>query len=49
MQQSLIDVVPGAAGFPHARLAEASHFLQADRAVEIAQRLVTFFATTPSR
>ncbi len=42
-QQSLIDSIPGAAGQPHDRLAEASHFLQDDRGVEIARRLAEFF------
>jgi pimeloyl-ACP methyl ester carboxylesterase len=34
--------VPGAAGQPHARLAEAAHFLQDDQGPEIARRLVAF-------
>ncbi|MEM7155063.1 MAG: haloalkane dehalogenase [Myxococcota bacterium] len=42
-QQQLIMSVPGAAGLPHARLPEASHFLQDDQGVEIAERLVPFF------
>ena len=41
-QQSFIDNVPGAAGKPHARLEEASHFLQDDQGEEIARRLVEF-------
>lgn len=40
MQDALICGVPGAAGQPHARLAEASHFLQDDQGAEIARRLV---------
>jgi haloalkane dehalogenase len=44
-QQIFIDNVPGAAGQPHDRLAEASHFLQDDQGEEIARRLVEFFAT----
>jgi|GEM_PF-116105 len=44
-QQDLIDTIPGAAGQPHDRLPEASHFLQDDQGVEIATRLVDFFAT----
>ena len=34
--------VPGAVGQPHARLPEASHFLQDDQGPEIARRLVAF-------
>ena len=44
-QQMLIDSVPGAAGQPHDRLPEASHFLQDDQGEEIARRLVDFFAS----
>jgi haloalkane dehalogenase len=44
-QQVLIDNVPGAAGQPHDRLDEASHFLQDDQGAEIARRLVEFYAT----
>jgi pimeloyl-ACP methyl ester carboxylesterase len=39
-QNALICGVPGAAGQPHARLDEASHFLQDDQGAEIARRLV---------
>ena len=42
-QQQLIDSIPGAAGQPHDRLAQASHFLQDDRGLEIARRLAEFF------
>jgi haloalkane dehalogenase len=42
-QQFLIDSVPGAEGQPHARLAEAGHFLQDDQGEEIATRLVAFY------
>ncbi|MEZ5244542.1 MAG: haloalkane dehalogenase [Acidimicrobiales bacterium] len=42
-QQNLIDSVPGAAGQPHDRLAEASHFLQDDQGTEIATRLVDWY------
>lgn len=42
-QQNLIDNVPGAAGKPHTRLPEASHFLQDDQGTEIARRLVNFY------
>jgi len=38
-QQNLIDNVPGAAGQPHVRLAEASHFLQDDQGAKIAALL----------
>ncbi|MEM1156508.1 MAG: hypothetical protein AAGI44_20415, partial [Pseudomonadota bacterium] len=41
-QQSLIDLVPGAAGQDHTRLPESSHFLQDDQGEEIARRLVEF-------
>ena len=44
-QQHLIDSVPGAAGQPHDRLPEASHFLQDDQGTEIATRLVDWYAT----
>ncbi|MEM9457318.1 MAG: hypothetical protein AAGF11_24275 [Myxococcota bacterium] len=46
VQQSLMDPVPSAAGFPHDRLAETNHSSQNDQGVEIAQRLVTFFSAT---
>jgi pimeloyl-ACP methyl ester carboxylesterase len=42
-QQQLIDNVPGAAGQPHDRLPEASHFLQDDQGTEIATRLVDWY------
>jgi hypothetical protein len=42
-QQFLIDSVPGAEGQPHARLAEAGHFLQDDQGEEIATRLIEFY------
>ena len=38
-QQNLIDEVRGAAGQPHTRLAEASHFLQDDQGAKIAALL----------
>jgi len=41
IQDDLICNVPGAAGQPHARLPEASHFLQDDQGPEIARRLVS--------
>ena len=43
-QETLISSVPGAAGWPHARLPEASHFLQDDQGTQIAQRLVRFLS-----
>jgi pimeloyl-ACP methyl ester carboxylesterase len=43
-QQYFIDLVPGANGKPHARLDNASHFLQDDQGEEIARRLVAFYA-----
>ena len=44
-----MDAVPGAAGQPHDRLAEASHFLQDDQGPEIARRLVEFFSDRSDR
>ncbi|MEL6593395.1 MAG: haloalkane dehalogenase [Bacteroidota bacterium] len=44
-QQGFIANVPGAAGKPHTRIPEAGHFLQDDQGVEIATRLVDFYAT----
>jgi len=44
-QQRLIDNVPGAAGHPHDRLPEASHFLQDDQGTEIAARMVEWYAS----
>jgi pimeloyl-ACP methyl ester carboxylesterase len=48
-QQNLVDAVPGAAGQPHDRLAEASHFLQDDQGAEIARRLVEFYSDRSDR
>lgn len=42
IQQTLIDHVPGSAGWDHVRLPEASHFLQDDQGEEIARRVNTF-------
>ena len=47
-QQRLIDPIPGAAGQPHDRLAEASHFLQDDQGAEIARRLVDWYGIPTS-
>lgn len=46
-QDTLIASVPGAAGQPHVRLPEASHFLQDDQGPEIARRMVEFIAANP--
>lgn len=43
LQQALIDNIPGAAGQPHHRFPDASHYLQSDQGEEIAQRLIDFF------
>jgi len=45
-QDNFINNVPGAAGQPHVRLPEASHFLQDDQGPEIARRIVEFIAST---
>jgi len=42
-QQVFVDNVPGATGQPHARLPEASHFLQDDQGERIARRLVRWY------
>ncbi|MBI2393623.1 MAG: alpha/beta fold hydrolase [Deltaproteobacteria bacterium] len=47
VQANLVDNIPGAAGQPHVRLPEASHFLQDDQGPEIAKRMVDFIAATP--
>jgi hypothetical protein len=49
VQQQLADSMPGAAGQPHDRLAEASHFLQDDQGEEIARRLVEFYSDRSDR
>ncbi len=46
-QQELVDAVPGAAGMPHDRLDEASHFLQDDQGEEIAARLAQLYTAVP--
>lgn len=48
-QDTLSTSVPGAKGLSHARLPQASHFLQDDQGEAIAQRLVEFYASTPLR
>ena len=44
-QEFLIEQIPGAAGQPHDRLPEASHFLQDDQGEEIATRMVRWLAS----
>jgi haloalkane dehalogenase len=46
-QDRLIRNIPGARGQPHARLAEASHFLQDDQGAEIARRIHQFILANP--
>ncbi|MEM9729340.1 MAG: haloalkane dehalogenase [Myxococcota bacterium] len=46
-QDTLIENIPGAAGQPHTRLPEASHFLQDDQGGEIARRMLEFIEATP--
>ena len=46
-QDLLINNIPGAAGQPHTRLPEASHFLQDDQGEEIARRMVEFIEANP--
>lgn len=47
VQDRLINNIPGAAGQPHTRLPEASHFLQDDQGEEIARLMVQFIADNP--
>ncbi|MEL6192826.1 MAG: haloalkane dehalogenase, partial [Bacteroidota bacterium] len=49
LQQILIDNIPGAAGQPHHRFPDASHYLQSDKGEEIAQRLLEFYAPEPEK
>jgi len=49
VQQLLIERIPGAAGQPHTRLAEASHFLQDDQGAQIARLMVDFIEATPAQ
>jgi haloalkane dehalogenase len=46
-QDNLINSIPGAAGQPHVRLPEASHFLQDDQGAEIARRINDFIGANP--
>lgn len=40
--------IPGAAGQPHVRLPEASHFIPEDQGVEVANRINEFIAANPA-
>ncbi|MGD9327346.1 MAG: haloalkane dehalogenase [Cyclobacteriaceae bacterium] len=44
LQKALIDNIPGASGQPHVRFPDASHFLQNDKAEQIARHLIDFYA-----
>jgi len=46
-QDRLVNNIPGAAGQPHTRLPEASHFLQDDQGAEIARLMVEFIEANP--
>jgi haloalkane dehalogenase len=46
-QDRLINNIPGAAGQPHMRLPEASHFLQDDQGAEIARLINEFIMANP--
>lgn len=46
-QDRLTNNIPGAAGQPHTRLPEASHFLQDDQGEEIARLMVEFIKANP--
>jgi haloalkane dehalogenase len=46
-QDRLINSIPGAAGQPHVRLPEASHFIQEDQGEEVARRINEFIAVNP--
>lgn len=48
-QDNLSNNIPGAKGVSHARLPQASHFLQDDQGEAIAQRLVGFYSSSPLR
>jgi haloalkane dehalogenase len=47
VQAALLDHIPGTEGWDHVRLPEASHFLQDDQGVEIANRVIEFIAASP--
>jgi haloalkane dehalogenase len=46
-QQTLLDRIPGTESWDHVRLPEASHFLQDDQGVEIANRVIEFIEASP--
>jgi haloalkane dehalogenase len=46
-QDRLISSIPGAAGQPHVRLPEASHFIQEDQGAEVARRISEFIDANP--
>ena len=46
-QDNLIENIPGAAGQPHVRLPEASHFIQEDQGAEVARRINEFIEANP--
>lgn len=46
-QDQLVNNIPGAAGQPHVRLPEASHFLQDDQGTEIARLMLEFIDANP--
>ncbi len=46
-QDRLINNIPGAAGQPHVRLPEASHFIQEDQGMEVARRINDFIEANP--
>jgi haloalkane dehalogenase len=46
-QDDLINNIPGAAGQPHVRLPEASHFIQEDQGMEVARRINDFIDANP--
>jgi haloalkane dehalogenase len=47
VQDNLINNIPGAAGQPHTRLPECSHFLQDDQGAQIARLMVDFIRANP--
>lgn len=46
-QDNLVNSIPGAAGQPHVRLPEASHFVQEDQGMEVARRIDDFIEANP--
>ncbi|HEY5532946.1 MAG TPA: haloalkane dehalogenase [Candidatus Anoxymicrobiaceae bacterium] len=47
IQNRLINNIPGAAGRPHVRIPQASHFLQEDQGAEVARRINEFIVANP--